>query len=65
MKPNKVEQMFGRRVALRRNHVGWTQLKLAKKLKVSRATIANIEAGLQRTMLTHALKLRELIGVKI
>jgi len=64
-KPKKLEREFGIRVSEKRRKVGLTQEQLAKKMKFSRATLANIEAGHQRTMLWHALRLRELIGVKI
>lgn len=65
MKPAFLEKSFGIQVAKKRKSLNLTQADLAKMLKVSRGTIANIENGHQRTMLEHALKLREFIGVKI
>lgn len=63
MKIDKLEKEFGRRVANARNRHELTQVQLAKKAKISRATLANIETGHQRTMLITAIKLRKLIGV--
>lgn len=40
--------MVGHKVALTRNILGWSQEKLADKVGLSRASIANIEGGRQR-----------------
>lgn len=65
MKPNKEEKDFGKRTAEMRKGLGLTQLELAKKMGVSRTTIANIENGHQRTMLEHAFMLRKILGVRL
>jgi len=61
---NEIYEMFGRRLAAVRDSSGMTQTDLAKLIGLSRASIANIEAGRQKIMLhqllamTRALKLR-------
>ncbi len=39
--------MVGHKIALTRNTLGWSQEKLAEKVGLSRASIANIEGGRQ------------------
>lgn len=45
---------FGRAVALRRDQLGMTQAQLSARVGLSRASIANIEAGRQNVLLHHA-----------
>lgn len=65
MLPGHLEREFGKRVREKRLKKKFSQLELSKQIGVSRETIANIEGGFQRTLLQHALELREAIGVKI
>lgn len=64
MSINEIYEMFGRRLAAVRDSSGMTQTDLANLIGLSRASIANIEAGRQKIMLhqllamTRALKLR-------
>jgi len=57
---------LGRRLAVRRRNVGITQVEVAHALAVSRASIANIEAGRQKLYvhqlydLARILKCRDL-----
>lgn len=39
-------ESLGRRIADRRNQLGWTQQELADRLGVSRAAVSHLEAGL-------------------
>jgi DNA-binding XRE family transcriptional regulator len=47
-------EAFGRAVALRRAKLDMTQAQLAGRFGLSRASIANIEAGRQNVLLHHA-----------
>lgn len=44
-------RLFGLKVEQIRSTLGWTQHELAKKVGLTRASIANIEAGNQRVLL--------------
>ena len=48
---------FGNAVSTRRKALGLTQAQLANKVKMSRASIANIESGRQNVLLHHAYAL--------
>ena len=43
-----VNVMVGHKLALIRNALGWSQNKIAEKVGLSRASIANIEGGRQK-----------------
>lgn len=64
MDPREIYILFGKRVAEARDQAKLTQQGLADKVGLSRASVANIEAGRQRIVLhqaleiTHALDLR-------
>lgn len=47
-------EAFGRAVALRRDQLDMTQAQLAARVGLSRASIANMEAGRQNVLLHHA-----------
>ena len=47
-------QSFGEAIALRREHLRMTQAELANRVRLSRASIANIERGRQNVLLHHA-----------
>ncbi|WP_332819089.1 helix-turn-helix transcriptional regulator [Sphingopyxis sp.] len=51
MAPEKIYQVFGRRLADLREEREMTQSDLARRVNLSRASIANIEAGRQRVLL--------------
>jgi transcriptional regulator with XRE-family HTH domain len=53
MAANPIYKAFGNAVSTRRKALGLTQAKLANKVKVSRASIANIESGRQNILLHH------------
>lgn len=44
--------LFGRSIRDARHEMGWTQLELSEKMGLSRGSIANIEVGRQRVLLT-------------
>jgi transcriptional regulator with XRE-family HTH domain len=48
---------FGEAVAKRRNALGLTQVELATRVGISRASLANIERGRQNVLLHHAYSL--------
>jgi transcriptional regulator with XRE-family HTH domain len=48
---------FGEAVAKRRNALGLTQIELATRVGISRASLANIERGRQNVLLHHAYSL--------
>ena len=60
---------LGRAVADRRHKLGLTQITVAEKLGLSRASLANLENGRQRIMvhqlfaLVNALKLRSVLDL--
>jgi transcriptional regulator with XRE-family HTH domain len=55
--------LFGRRVAQARDSAGLTQSGLADKIGLSRASIANIEAGRQRIVLHQALEIADALSI--
>jgi len=42
----QLAESLGRRIATRRNELGWTQQELADRLGVSRAAVSHLEGGL-------------------
>jgi transcriptional regulator with XRE-family HTH domain len=48
---------FGNAVSTRRKALGLTQAQLASKVKMSRASVANIESGRQNVLLHHVYAL--------
>jgi transcriptional regulator with XRE-family HTH domain len=52
-----VYRVFGSAVSARRKALGLTQAQLASKVKMSRASIANIESGRQNILLHHVYAL--------
>jgi transcriptional regulator with XRE-family HTH domain len=61
----RVYEQFGREVRRRRTALGWSQARLGEALRPSltRASIANIEAGQQRVLLHTALDLAASLDV--
>lgn len=57
MKPiEPVYRLFGAKVEQLRTILGWNQLDLAVKVRMSRGSIANIETGRQRILLADVEK---------
>jgi len=56
-------EIFGRRLAAKRRDSRLTQAELAKRVDLSRASIANIERGQQNLPLHQAYKLAEALGL--
>lgn len=57
MANDPIYKTFGSAVSTRRKALGLTQAKLASKVKISRASIANIESGRQNILLHHVYAL--------
>lgn len=57
-------QSLGEAVAARRKQLGLKQLDLAKKIGLSRASVANIEVGRQKIMLHQAFRLAEALDLQ-
>lgn len=57
MASDPVYRAFGNAVSTRRKALTMTQAKLASKVKMSRASIANIESGRQNVLLHHVYAL--------
>lgn len=57
MSDEAIYQAFGRAVATRRKKLNLTQAKLAGRVGMSRASIANIESGRQNVLLHQAYRL--------
>ena len=49
--------MLGAKVAQLREALGWTQADLAKRIALTRTSVANIEAGRQRVLLHDVEKI--------
>ncbi len=57
-----VYRLFGARIEQIRVLLGLTQLDLARKLNISRGSLANIETGRQRILLAHVEKFAAAVG---
>lgn len=57
MLESNLYKAFGDAVAKRRNSLGLTQVELARRIGMSRASLANIECGRQNVLLHHAYNL--------
>lgn len=65
MKPiEPVYRSFGAKVESLRNTLGWNQMDLAKKVGLSRGSIANIETGRQRILLSDVEKFATAFNVE-
>jgi len=62
MGEREIYRDFGRKVAVLRNEAGMTQADLARRIGVSRASLANIERGEQRVYLHQVLSLLDALG---
>lgn len=54
---------FGQAVSIRREQLKMTQAALAARVGMSRASIANIEAGRQSVLLHHACNIAAALGL--
>lgn len=59
-----VYKSFGRAVATRRRHTKLSQAEVAERIGMSRASLANIEAGRQRVFLHQVLALAGALGLE-
>jgi len=57
-------RLFGAKVEQLRVALGWTQQDLAKKVGLSRGSIANIETGRQRLLLHDVDKFAKAFGAE-
>jgi transcriptional regulator with XRE-family HTH domain len=57
MANDPIYKAFGNAVSTRRKALGMTQARLASEVKMSRASIANIESGRQNVLLHHVYAL--------
>ena len=63
MSNDEIYKAFGRSVAARRRELDLTQAKLAARVGMSRASIANIESGRQNVLLHHVYALSSALAV--
>lgn len=63
MSDDGIYKAFGRSVAARRRELDLTQAKLAARVGMSRASIANIESGRQNVLLHHVYALSSALAV--
>ena len=56
---------FGRRVREARELKGISQRELAERLRMTRSSVANVEAGRQRVLVHQAVQIAEAIGVQV
>jgi transcriptional regulator with XRE-family HTH domain len=57
------QQIFGERIKARRRELRLTQLELSGRLQISRAMLANIETGAQRTSVFLLARLAQILEV--
>lgn len=62
MAGDPIYKAFGSAVSTRRKALGLTQAELASQVKISRASIANIESGRQNILLHHVYALAAALG---
>lgn len=63
VEPRDLYLLFGKRVAHARVRAEMTQQDLGNKVQLSRASIANIEAGRQRIVLHQAIEISEALSL--
>lgn len=56
---------FGRRVREARERAGLTQKAVAERLRITRSSVANIEAGRHRILIHQAVDLADALGVSV
>lgn len=65
MTPDPRYESFGAAVAVRRDQIRMTQARLAERVGLSRASIANIERGRQSVLLHQAIDLAAALGLQL
>ena len=61
---DQIYKLFGMRVAEARAKAELTQTELGEQIGLSRASVANIEAGRQRVVLHQAIKIAGVLGTE-
>ncbi len=64
MNPEPLYKAIGAIVRRRRRRFEWSQKLLASRLRISRATLANIETGRQRVLVHHLYTFAEVLDMK-
>jgi transcriptional regulator with XRE-family HTH domain len=64
MKPEPIYKTIGAIIRRRRRRLDWPQARLASRLGISRATLANIETGRQRVLVHHLYTFAEVLDMK-
>lgn len=65
MKPEPLYKAIGSIIRSRRRRLEWPQKLLASRLRMSRATLANIETGRQRILVHHLYMFAEVLDMKL
>lgn len=63
MRDEEIYQVLGQQIAARRKALRMTQGDLAEQVKMSRASVANIERGRQSVLLHHLYRFAEALEV--
>ena len=63
MDEDRLYQEIGGRIAARRKNLGLKQADVAKRMGISRASVANIEVGRQRVLIHQLYRLAEALEI--
>lgn len=63
VRDEEIYELLGRQIAARRRQLKMTQSKLAAKVGMSRASIANIEGGRQSVLVHHLYRFAEALAM--
>ena len=58
-----IYELFGQQIRSRRNALGLTQDQIAERIRLTRGSVANIEAGRQSVLLHQFLDIADALGV--
>lgn len=64
MDADQIYKNLGNRIRSLRKSLGWTQDRLAKAVGISRASLANIEAGRQQVLVHHLFAVAEALNLE-
>jgi transcriptional regulator with XRE-family HTH domain len=64
MQPESIYKSIGTIVRSKRRLMEWSQVTLAQRLGISRATLANIETGRQRILVHQLYSFAAVLGMK-
>lgn len=64
MDADQIYKNLGSRIRSLRKSLGWTQDRLAKAVGISRASLANIEAGRQQVLVHHLFTLAQALNLE-